>query len=283
MLANQKISILPSPPELEPNLDTPICGHSPLHPRPVSEICPNVREIQADLLKDLAAICNDIGAKLILADIALVTQPTVWVCCDLSTRGQVLAALTAHYIRVYQFSDDKRVPVDAKDPQAVRAIAYKRYVVDGVVMHGAASGIYIEFCAFDADTQVWTASKAGVESAAPADYLDTLDHFDFVGITLPILHNAFRVWETHPSRQGKALILFLLGWMEQIQLGKSEKQPLYPNQTSVNTQRLKHGFYPVKTCCIPFVLFFAISPIWAASISSPTNKLLICLGICWIM
>ncbi|MCV6825404.1 MULTISPECIES: Stealth CR1 domain-containing protein [Halocynthiibacter] len=120
-------------------------------------------------------------------------RPTFWFCGSTEQRANLISRLNAKHIRIFALQGRKRLEFETSSKEAISAVAYQKYVNNGVVIHGAASGIEIEFCSFDPKADMWKARRAGVESEASTTYLSTLKMVDFLGFRVQMLKNAVSI------------------------------------------------------------------------------------------
>ncbi|WP_148376113.1 stealth family protein [Maritimibacter fusiformis] len=146
--------------------------------------------MQAPVIRALARTAEDIGAKIYLADYVMSPRPTVWFCGDKAQRIALLRQLFDLDIRVFTLIEGERTTLWPFSKLANHAIAYQKHAHNGVVVHGAASGVEIAFCAYNSQKDVWSSKHAGVESEASTTYLSSLRRVSFLGVDLPILGNA---------------------------------------------------------------------------------------------
>lgn len=149
-----------------------------------------VRQIQQPVVEALIRGAEKVGANLYLADTTFSPRPTFWFCGTSAQRKELIYYLNASDIRVFRLQGRKRKNVDLESNEAQHAIAYQKHVSEGIVVHGAGSGIEIAFCAYDSETDLWKARRAGVESDATSAYLRKLNKTEFLGFQLPTLSNA---------------------------------------------------------------------------------------------
>jgi hypothetical protein len=149
-----------------------------------------VRDVQKPVIEALLKFAQEVGAHVYLADTVLSPRPTFWFCGTVEQRKKLLSDLNSRDIRVFALQGRKRTYFDPNSQVAQHAVAYQKHVFDGVVLHGAASGIEIAFCSYNSETDVWRTRRAGVESEAQTAYLSTLEETEFLGFRLPTLGNA---------------------------------------------------------------------------------------------
>ena len=149
-----------------------------------------VRDVQRPLIAALLKYSAQVGARVYLADTVMSSRPTLWFCGSPMQRSEVFSLLNADDIRVFGLRGRARVTLDLHTPTAQHAVAYQKHVKDGVVVHGAASGIEIAFCAHEPESNIWKACRAGIESEASEDYLRNLDEVDFLGFRVAELRGA---------------------------------------------------------------------------------------------
>ncbi|MBM2575456.1 Stealth CR1 domain-containing protein [Jannaschia sp. Os4] len=149
-----------------------------------------VRDVQAPVLQALVDAAEAAGARAFLADTVLSPRPTLWICGTPAQRRTILADLNARDVRLFGLKGHHRRHLDPRGASAASAVAYRKHVHDGVVIHGAGSGVEVEFCAHDPTTGLWRAARAGVESVAHDGYLRGLEETAFLGRRLPELGNA---------------------------------------------------------------------------------------------
>lgn len=150
----------------------------------------SVREVQKILVRHFSDATKKVGAKLYLADIVTSPRPTFWFCGTSKQRQQLVKLLNENGLRIFSLNGQKRGFFNSNLDHADHTVVYSKYVEDGVVIHGAASGIEVAFCEYLSESDLWFTRRAGVESEATTSYLNDLDFFSFLNIELPVLRNA---------------------------------------------------------------------------------------------
>lgn len=162
---------------------------------------PTLRDVQSDLLKQAKTAAEQVGARLVFADIFLTPRPTVWFCGTPEQGAAFIEVFESTSVRIARSAKRGGKKLDFSLGVPMTAVAYIHYVHNNTTIHGSTSGIEIDFCVWSDVTQSWKASTARVESEADADYLKSLREFCYLGVTLPILKNCHSVWQTHPARE----------------------------------------------------------------------------------
>lgn len=152
-----------------------------------------VRDVQRPVIQAVLRFGAEVGAGIYLADTTLSPRPTLWFCGSSEQRSQFISLLNSKSIHVFAFSRGKPRRLNPDSSDARHAIAFQRYLDQGFIVHGAGSGVQIEFCSYDSLTSTWKAQRAGIESEANDDYLATLEETDFLGFRMPTLANAIAI------------------------------------------------------------------------------------------
>ncbi|MGB3314823.1 MAG: stealth conserved region 3 domain-containing protein [Albidovulum sp.] len=166
-----------------------------------------VRDIQRPVIEALLRYSRQVGAQVYLADSVMSARPTFWFCGTPIQRSEVLSLLRSQKIRIFGLQGQKRVAFNPDMRAAEHAILYqKRANNNGIVIHGASSGIEVAFCFHDESSDSWRTSRAGLESDARRSYLESLDETQFLGVRLPELRGAKALRKQREAQQSVDLV-----------------------------------------------------------------------------
>lgn len=185
--------------------------------------CPTLREVQSTLLRHAKTAAEQVGARLIYADIILTPRPTVWFCGTPAQGEAFQHIMNTPEVRIGPTSKGKLRRLDFSSGNPMTAVAYIHYVHNSTTIHGSSSGIEIDFCIWSEDTQSWKAPRARLESEADANYLNSLNDFCYLDVTLPILGNCHSVWKTHPARKKIDLVYTWVDGQDPAWIARKEK------------------------------------------------------------
>jgi hypothetical protein len=157
-----------------------------------SDTCPAVREVQADLLGDVIAICEELGLGIILADPVSKVEPVYWIIGEQERQRELITKCASLHIRSAPSAQSSRAPKrsESLNNDLGNLVLWKKYVIDGYVAHGRSSGIVVDFCTFDETNGTWLPCFPCAEIEVSPSYLAHPRKAEFLGRMLPTLGNA---------------------------------------------------------------------------------------------